>query len=67
MSVPLHDPMKRGTLRRLITDAIPLNTKKGLVSKAVVTGKMSTNNLTTRNCRIPGFSALEWLNKTGYK
>ncbi|MFH0966637.1 MAG: hypothetical protein V1862_02990 [Methanobacteriota archaeon] len=54
-------------MRRLITDTIPLNTKKGMVSKAVVTGKMSTNNLTKPNCRILGSSALEWLNKTGHK
>lgn len=52
-------------VREFLPDTIPLNTKKGMVSKAVAAGKMTTNNLTKRDCRILGSSALDWLKTTG--
>jgi len=54
-------------VRDFLPDTIPLNTKKGMVSKAVTAGKMTTNNLTKRDCRILGSSALEWLQTIGHE
>jgi hypothetical protein len=54
-------------VRDFLPDTIPLNTKKGMVSKAVAAGKMTTNNLTKRDCRILGSSTLEWLKTTGHE
>ncbi|HWQ66281.1 MAG TPA: hypothetical protein VN372_05360, partial [Methanospirillum sp.] len=52
-------------IRDFLPDTISLNTKKGMVSKAVAAGKITTNNSTKREWRILGSSALEWLKTTG--
>ena len=49
-------------IRDKIDVKIPLNTRKGWVSKAVANGKLMTNGKKGKECRIKGSSAIEWIN-----
>lgn len=45
----------------MLDPSIPLNTRKGWVSKAVSSGKLETNGEKGKECMIKGSSAIEWI------
>jgi len=48
-------------VRGYLNPSINHNTQKGMISKAVASGKIETNGEKGKSCRVKGSSAIKWL------